>query len=132
MRCPACGEEMIVVERSGIELDYCAGCNGIWFDSGELELFAGSVGAEIELPDWAAAPRAESDERPRRCPRCRKKMDKILIGEILVDRCPRGHGLWFDGGELGGLFEQQTAGAPAGETKVIEFLGETFRVGGGG
>ena len=58
-------------------------------------------------------------------------MDKILIGEILVDRCIRGHGLWFDGGELGSLIEQQAAGGQAGETKVIEFLGETFRVGGG-
>jgi Zn-finger nucleic acid-binding protein len=33
-------------------------------------------------------------------------MNKVLIGPVkgvMIDRCTRGHGLWFDGGELDGI-----------------------------
>jgi len=134
LNCPACGSPMMVVERQGIELDYCSGCKGIWFDSGELKLLSMALGVEIELPDWSKLPEAQTSEKYRRCPRCDKKMRKNMVGEVLVDRCPNGHGLWFDGGEMGRFVDQQITGVGAGEARVIEFLGETFHVGlrGGG
>ena len=49
MICPACKSDMIVVEHSQIELDYCTDCRGVWFDSGELELLLESMG--LENPD---------------------------------------------------------------------------------
>ena len=36
MICPACREEMIVIEYNKIELDVCVQCKGVWFDGGEL------------------------------------------------------------------------------------------------
>lgn len=39
MFCPSCKNPMIVLEFEGIETDYCPNCEGIWLDSGELELF---------------------------------------------------------------------------------------------
>ena len=120
---------MIVVERHGIELDYCIACKGIWFDSGELRLLSQAIGVEIALPDWKNLPEAETSEKYRRCPRCNSKMLKRLVGEVLLDACQNGHGIWFDGGELGRFLEGQATGAPEGGDQVIKFLGETFKVG---
>lgn len=39
MFCPVCNNPMIVLEFEGVETDYCTDCEGIWLDSGELELF---------------------------------------------------------------------------------------------
>jgi Zn-finger nucleic acid-binding protein len=39
-------------------------------------------------------------ERVRLCPECDEAMVKVTNGEITLDRCPRQHGRWFDGGEL--------------------------------
>ena len=104
MDCPVCRTAMIVLELDEVEVDYCTDCQGIWLDAGELEIL---------LEDTAAAARvmkslepAQSAEHRRKCPICRKSMDKVLIGKTteqnqeLIDRCPKGHGLWFDRGEL--------------------------------
>lgn len=38
MRCPKCGEQMSEVQMADIRVDKCGGCNGMYFDSGELEI----------------------------------------------------------------------------------------------
>jgi len=101
MICPACREQAIVVEYKNIELDVCASCKGVWFDADELELLLGSLHLPAEglvRPLWR-----KLGEKQRRCPYCRRKMEKALIGPgdgEVIDRCRNGHGLWFDGGEL--------------------------------
>lgn len=38
MQCPVCANQTLVMsERSGIEIDYCPGCRGVWLDRGELD-----------------------------------------------------------------------------------------------
>lgn len=38
MKCPVCVTESLVMsERSGIEIDYCPRCRGVWLDRGELD-----------------------------------------------------------------------------------------------
>jgi Zn-finger nucleic acid-binding protein len=37
MTCPNCGEALRERERSGIEVDVCPACRGIWLDRGELD-----------------------------------------------------------------------------------------------
>ncbi len=38
MKCPVCSETSLVMsERSGIEIDYCPQCRGVWLDRGELD-----------------------------------------------------------------------------------------------
>ncbi len=37
MLCPACRTELAMAERSGIEIDYCSSCRGVWLDRGELD-----------------------------------------------------------------------------------------------
>ncbi len=35
--CPTCRVSLVMSERSGIEIDYCPQCRGIWLDRGELD-----------------------------------------------------------------------------------------------
>ena len=38
MLCPTCvSERLVMSERSGIEIDYCQKCRGVWLDRGELD-----------------------------------------------------------------------------------------------
>jgi Zn-finger nucleic acid-binding protein len=131
--CPVCKAEMIIVEYHDIELDMCTECKGMWFDSGELELMLQTHQAEgIDefLEEMRNSPDAKTDEKKRKCPICGKKMDKKNVGkkpEVLIDTCDRGHGLWFDGGEviqLSSQFSTGTANHP--DNPAVGFLEEFF------
>jgi Zn-finger nucleic acid-binding protein len=37
MACPVDGATLVMSERSGIEIDYCPTCRGVWLDRGELD-----------------------------------------------------------------------------------------------
>ncbi len=37
MQCPVDGTTLAMSERSGIEIDYCPECRGVWLDRGELD-----------------------------------------------------------------------------------------------
>lgn len=37
MKCPNCNVNLVMTERSGIEIDYCPDCRGVWLDRGELD-----------------------------------------------------------------------------------------------
>jgi len=37
MDCPVDGTTLVMSERSGIEIDYCPTCRGVWLDRGELD-----------------------------------------------------------------------------------------------
>jgi len=136
MKCPACKSDMIVVEHSRIELDHCLKCQGVWFDSDELELLLKSSGLEsrnLFLNNMLASPEAKTAEKKRKCPICGKRMKKTTVGhqlEILIDVCPRGHGLYFDGGELSKLTKQLAGGqmeGPNSQQQLIGFVGEVFK-----
>ena len=134
MICPTCKSDMIVVEHNRIELDYCGKCHGVWFDTGELELLLGSLGLDSAisfLNSILEVEEAKTDEKKRRCPLCRQKMKKVnLETKVLVDLCPQGEGIWFDGGEVGVLISQlaqKTPVKPGVPQNVINFLGEVFK-----
>ena len=37
MKCPIDGNTLVIAERSGVEIDYCPQCRGVWLDRGELD-----------------------------------------------------------------------------------------------
>ncbi len=37
MKCPVCESNLQMTERSGVEIDYCPACRGVWLDRGELD-----------------------------------------------------------------------------------------------
>jgi len=37
MKCPVCHCPLQMSERSGVEIDFCPSCRGVWLDRGELD-----------------------------------------------------------------------------------------------
>ncbi|MFJ6028617.1 zf-TFIIB domain-containing protein [Pseudarthrobacter sp. NPDC092424] len=58
MKCPLDSVELVMTERSGVEIDYCPQCRGVWLDRGELD----------KILDRAAAATAPAPARPAPTP----------------------------------------------------------------
>ena len=37
MKCPVDGNDLVIADRQGVEIDYCPKCRGVWLDRGELD-----------------------------------------------------------------------------------------------
>lgn len=123
MNCPACKNSMVILELNQVEIDYCTACKGIWLDSGELELiFSTNDRKEI---DKSFLVKNDFAETRRRCPICKKKMDKVEFENtsIILDKCVNHHGLWFDSGELKSILQT----SQESNHKMIEHLKDMFR-----
>ena len=55
MLCPADGTPLTMSERSGIEIDYCPQCRGVWLDRGELDKII-ERNADAGAPPQQSAP----------------------------------------------------------------------------
>lgn len=122
MLCPKCGKPLIVVERNQIELDWCPECEGFWFDADEWKLL-GVTNEQYNPFNYDAV---FSKEKGRKCPVCGKIMHKIDMNGVLLDKCPKFHGVWFDKGELSQFVNM--AGSNLENFKTINFLGEVFNI----
>lgn len=62
MQCPNDQTVLVMSERSGIEIDYCPTCRGVWLDRGELDKIierdAREFGQQAAAPAAPAAPQA--------------------------------------------------------------------------
>jgi len=75
MKCPVDDETLVMTERSGIEIDYCPKCRGVWLDRGELDkMIERSVPSATAVP--AAAPQAARDHNDRDRDRDRDYRDR--------------------------------------------------------
>jgi Zn-finger nucleic acid-binding protein len=126
MDCPVCKNAMITMELAEVEIDYCAGCGGIWLDAGELETLLGNGGKSKQLIKSFEVDKASTEKR-RKCPICDKKMEKIIVGRsqpsVLIDRCPKGDGLWFDKGELQNIIDRAQLDK---DNKIRNLLADMF------
>jgi Zn-finger nucleic acid-binding protein len=130
MRCPVCRVQQVIVELEGVELDACASCGGLWFDAQEVSQLFRAVGLPAERSDLDARLRELSVRRPgrrRRCPRCERRMRQVEApgpsDAVILDRCPAGHGLFFDHGELAALLHAEIGGDEPALLRVRQFLG---------
>ena len=126
MDCPVCKNAMITLELAEVEIDHCTDCGGIWLDAGELEMLLGNPEQAVKLLEsFKIDPR--STEEPRKCPICDKKMQKIVVGSskpvLLLDKCRRGDGLWFDKGELQDIFDRAELDE---DNKIQKLLSDIF------
>ncbi len=60
VKCPIDGTELVMTDRSGIEIDYCPQCRGVWLDRGELDKIIERGAAQVQPP----SPRQEPSSRP--------------------------------------------------------------------
>ncbi|MFE7845329.1 zf-TFIIB domain-containing protein [Microbacterium sp. NPDC057407] len=66
MKCPTDGSVLVMSERSGVEIDYCPTCRGVWLDRGELDKILER--AAREATPAPAAPAAPSYGTPQAAP----------------------------------------------------------------
>ena len=125
MDCPLCREAMIVLELDEVEIDHCISCGGIWLDAGELELLLeNSDGKDSLLSSFKVD--KNTKERSRKCPICLRRMEKVLCGtdkKILIDKCRRNDGIWFDTGELEEIIKMGSFGK---DNRVLNLLKDMF------
>lgn len=107
MKCPACFNELTLLQVGDVLVDVCqGGCGGIWFDAFELQRVdeQGEVAGErllhIERDETVVVDRT----RKRACPRCGDvKLHRHFFSakrRVEVDECPSCGGYWLDSGEL--------------------------------
>ena len=85
MKCPIDGTALVIAARTGVEIDYCPQCRGVWLDRGELDkiIERSATYAAPPAPPADAEPEYYEDavaEAPRR-----KKKRKGGFADILDD-----------------------------------------------
>jgi Zn-finger nucleic acid-binding protein len=71
MQCPVDGATLVMTERSGVEIDYCPTCRGVWLDRGELDKIIDRMAPPVALteparPEPAREPAREAYREPPR------------------------------------------------------------------
>ncbi|WP_144763171.1 zf-TFIIB domain-containing protein [Curtobacterium sp. 9128] len=64
MQCPNDQSTLVMTDRSGIEIDYCPECRGVWLDRGELDKIidraapatSGPIAPPMAAPAYGAVP----------------------------------------------------------------------------
>jgi len=96
MNCPVDGTVLTIADRSGIEIDWCPTCRGVWLDRGELDKIidrtSGELGGGGRYRDddddrWERRERYRDDDRHHRGDddryyRGRRKKKGGLLGEL--------------------------------------------------
>ena len=94
-QCPRCGVDL--VDAGSVRA--CRGCGG--------QLVAEDVLTDMLLamlplgpPHELVVARSDRDDDPLACPTCGARMDGAALHGVVLDRCPKQHGVWFDRAEL--------------------------------
>ena len=98
MHCPRCGAELRTEDYKGIEVDRCAGCQGLWLDYSELDQLEDVALDEDEVKGTLIYSDRKSEIS---CPKCAGPMETFSYRgwNLELDLCKKGHGFWLDHGE---------------------------------
>lgn len=80
MKCPNCNVNLVMTERSGIEIDYCPDCRGVWLDRGELDKIierSSQNSRNVQQDNYSGKQRYQTDKDYHY-----KKKDKGILGEL--------------------------------------------------
>lgn len=66
MKCPVDDTTLVMTERSGVEIDYCPQCRGVWLDRGELDKIIDKATPAVALQEPAREARRDPLAEPRR------------------------------------------------------------------
>lgn len=111
MICPRCqSQKFDSLDYEGVEVDRCQNCHGLWLDEGEiLEIvdikekdFSEELVKETVSQAFSGIPLIER-ETILKCPKCKSSMNPVnyaVSSGVIIDRCPKNCGLWFDKNEL--------------------------------
>lgn len=94
MKCPTCPDDRLVMtERSGIEIDYCPTCRGVWLDRGELDkIIERASGGSTVAPSPPPPPVPNAPQRQDRDDRRRDDRDRYVEDRFDDERSAGGFG----------------------------------------
>lgn len=103
MRCPKCSSALEKVPYSGVDVDRCVACHGLWFDATELERLLDMRGSQvIDTGDPEQGKRLNAIDRYP-CPRCKGPTVRMVDREqthVWYEQCFSCGGVWLDAGEF--------------------------------
>lgn len=116
---------------TGLEIDSCPECYGLWFDGEELKLIFQSPKLSQQILEEGASARLLSPESDvsretteRICPVCEEQdLFSSQLGKTQVDYCLSCHGIWFDRSELEQLVRDYQNGE-RGNLVIVNQLAE--------
>jgi Zn-finger nucleic acid-binding protein len=109
--CPACGNLLNSYSVFSIDFEGCPNCKGIWLFADELRKLKNKVGGASlrwlndEIENLA---KTSVTSGKRFCVKCKTtRMVSVIFGKssIVIDWCPRCHGVWLDRGEFDAIIQ---------------------------
>ena len=103
--CPECRRDLRPVKVGSVTLDECAVCGGVFVDPPSFERVCAEHEQQAVVLQAAFPIPSARTPRPERywpCPVCERLMNRqnfARLSGVIVDVC-RGHGVWFNHGEL--------------------------------
>ncbi len=98
--CPKCQGRLHEqrLKASGVRVDTCPSCRGMWFERDELATHSAAVEGRL-------VPGMDASISRRPCPACHVPMTKFKYSgtDVEVDLCEECRGVWLDIGELKAL-----------------------------
>ena len=123
--CPDCKTPLERKDFSGLVLDACPKCAGVFFDDGELaDLRRRGDAAFTEVDDKiqpAETLDAHFTPKLRMCPGCGAAMNAfryLYSSPVILDSCGACGGIWVDNGELKQMQEYLRGQLSGGVTRV--------------
>ncbi len=122
----------------GVPIDRCPHCRGVWLDHGELEAIQSTQDSDFrDVPlsvmdkvTAASAMAKAKTEKALTCVTCDTalvKREYSFSSQIMIDNCPKGHGMWLDASELELLqafYEDEQDFANHAEAEILKELRE--------
>lgn len=93
--CPRCALALVDARSAR----GCQGCGGLWVGEAVLTEMVLAMLPPRPLGRLVLAVVDRADPLLA-CPSCQRAMEPTSIHEVILDRCPAGHGVWFDAEEL--------------------------------
>ena len=115
MDCPECSGKLEDHTIENLDVYCCFVCEGLWFDAGKLEEVIKRDAHDFDFIDVGqeeyegAAEKAtgiDLHKKLGKCPRCGITMAQKPYKHklcVIIDVCPKGDGVWLDGGEIQSL-----------------------------
>ena len=134
--CPVDDFTLTQEQYEGVTIDRCPHCQGVWLDAGELEAIQANQESDFRgVPDDAmdyvsgavGMAQAES-EKTLSCIKCNSglvKREYSFTSQVVIDNCPKGHGMWLDKAELQRLekfYEEEQDFANFEEAEILKSL----------
>lgn len=119
MKCPSCNTDLVQTKHSGVDVELCQSCQGMWLSRQELNQLEDEV---FDLGDDEKGTLAfDSTATTGKCPQCGKPMRgfEYRFYDLEMKFCEDGHGFWLDKDEDKRVLELMKKEEAGLERKVL-------------